>query len=640
MESTSSKKSIFIVYELAQVAEAVSYARKDPSVKIVSLNVWAEREIRDQDLEVDSLEKYHRSFQDESELLQVTVSIGREWYRVPDMKFFEYRGVSLGEAFEGAVGWYLERVLYHVKVFEAIAVAHPGMTRLIIPHTGIIVPDTSRILAVYEANVVVDAAKLVANRHGFEVEAIGIASVRGKAQGVSANLRRYMQWLALVAINRIVRLITRERPVRVFASDYWRNIGPIIKRMGDVELVLMDRREFAGIPWKDIFAGRIRAIHPQDVIGSRTSRIVRGQMNTIRPAWWSARESVERLVADISGTHDLWDLLGPALDFLVEDFTSRVIRETEATFSILKRERITRVSLRASVSSQHHFSIVAQVANILSIPSIELQHGMEVSNPISPRSYLHCDYLAAYGEGVGDPFVRNHGYSRERIIGVGSPRFDHYRKAVDAPEARAKLLMELGLDPRRPVVSCAVPMECVDLSPYTFTSYDLVAYFAKMRALRDKAPSLQFIFKVKPHGIIPAYRRHVSEVFPDGGVVLIDDRSILSIFSASDLVMCGDTTLVYEAMIIGRPLVLYPLKPSDEAFILTHREDGIVPDSDVDCASIVERLSNDSDFRGEVAARQQEVLHTRYSFDGHASERVAELLRSPLKVFPRVLLEK
>lgn len=638
MESASRKETIFVAYEIAHVAEAVAFARNNPDAKIISLNAWAERDIRDQGIEVISLTRYHESFQDERALLQVTVSIGREWYRVPGMKFFEYRGVRIGEAFESAIGWYLERVLYHVKVFEAIAEAHPHITRVVLPYSGIIVPDTARVLAAYEANVVVDAATLVAKRHGFEVTATGQVSVRGVAQATSRSLRYRAQRFALKAINYAVRLTTRKKPVRVFASDYWRNIGPIIKSMNDVELVLMDRREFAIIPWRDIFVHRIRSIHPQDVLDARIQCIVDDHMAIVRAGWREVRESVRRLVADISGSNDLWDLLGPALDFLVEGFTGRVIGDTEAVFAILERERITRVLLRASVSSQHHFSIVEQVANVLKISSIELQHGMEVSNPISPRSHLYCDYLAAYGAGVGDPFVRNYGYSRERIIGVGSPRFDHYGKAVESPEARAKLLMELGLDPGRPVVSCAVQMECVDLSPYTFSSYDLVTYFAKMRALRDRVPTLQFIFKVKPRGIIPAYRRHVSDLFPDGGVALIDDRSILSIFGASDFVMCGDTTLVYEAMIIGRPLVLYPLKPSDEAFILTHREDGIVPDSDDDCASIVEQLANDSAFRAQVAARQQEALHTRYSFDGHASERVAELLRSPLKVFSREAL--
>ncbi|KKU56256.1 MAG: Methyltransferase type 12 [Parcubacteria group bacterium GW2011_GWA1_47_11] len=610
--TSSRTQSLFVAYDLEHVGAAVAHAAAGGEV--LAVNLWAERALKARGITVHSYAECRKPDADEAPLMAAVQAAAREWYRIPAMRFFEHKGIPLGEALEPALEAYLARLMCYRLLFESVLDAYPNR-RLIVPYpSGPVSPDAGP-LTYLEARVAADAAAAAASARGLPFSTIGEAPLPpaiSAPSGLSAKS-------AAAALYNLVAGLAPRRRVKLYVAGYWSHIAPCIGQMDDAELVLMDRGELRNIPWRQIWKHRVRLAHPRDAVSAKTRVLAAQAAEVFRKEWPAARAA---LAAQEMFSKIGWEQVEPALEYLVCAHAQRVVEDIEAIGELLRRERPDKVLLRVSISRyQHHFFVLARLARALGIPTVEIQHAGAYVDPRSVYSRLEAGYLASYGPYVRQWYERM-GIAGGRIVPVGSPRFDRCIMRRDEARANGKqLLQDAGLDLSKPVLLVTVPEEGFSLHN---DSYALADLFRTVRAAQERVPGLQVVFKFRNGHCAPEPRALVGELF-GGRAVCMDKEDLFSLLCASSAAVCGNSTVIYEAMLAGVPLLLYPWRRDD-----TYHAEVYAPAAPIlyDAQELAEeagKVFSDSAYRAELVSRQKRFLEG-YSFDGHSSGRMAKML--------------
>ncbi|MEK7602520.1 MAG: hypothetical protein AAB472_03480 [Patescibacteria group bacterium] len=627
------EKGLIFVYETEQIPAVLVYLEEHPDSMVISLTLWVERELRANGVTSLPLTDFVLPTENNHSLLEQADTLAREWYQTPEMSFFSYAGMHLGEVLEPMLSEYFQRILYYLRAVHAVLAVHADRTLLVTPHSCKEARSTSGPLAPFEIRIVANVISTIGKQRSLSVQLLGREPVTPTAHIYPRSLLRSY---SLACINACTKFLTPQKPLRIYASEYWWHVAPFIQTMDDAEVVFMERKELRNIPWTEIRKHRIRFAHPVDATSRKMRRDTREIVKQFTREWEAKRESVRSMEGFTYEGDNWWSLVEAAYEYLVTVYAERIVTDHKAFEALFKREHINRVLLRASVGgTQHHFFVAAQVARMLHIPSIELQHATEVVDAQSVHSRLAADYLASYGEATKENLTRNHGYDPNRIRAIGSPRFDSYTQRDSFTEAKkSEFLTTLGLNPEKPTLLYAVPSEIVDLYIANFDSYQIAHYFTELRAVQEHIPELQILAKFRGGALTERYRDFLTELFPDGGIVLSDSRDIVSLMRASTLVLAGNSTLFLEALQADCPTLLYPLQPHDVVTKQTYQAVLPAPDNADTLKNLVERLVFNQAERELLLTAQQAFLHTKYAFDGKASERIAALLREPLVSYP------
>ncbi len=628
------KKTFVVLYTLKQIDEMQSYLEKEniplSACTIIPLEFEIEHALRERNIPYESLLKYVPIEEDFGDVLDSARSSAKRFHEHPAMRFYAYQGINIGEVFEPMIDLYLEYLGRYTAIFKRIAEIGE-VKKLIIPHTTMRPTFKVAALVPFEFRAPVDAAILVGKQKGFEVQTIG-TPLNFVPISKKQRITRCFGILALAFYNACIRLCIRPRPLKLYASEYWFHIESFIEKMDDVELVFMERKEIRNIPWRQLLKHRIRFLHSTDVVDANIMSTISQSVLAFAKQWHAVKNEV-REIFDIVPGIDAWPAIERALTFLIETQTQRALVDIEGLRRIMQKERPDKVLLRASVGgAAHHFYIATQVAHQLGIPSIEVQHAGAVVDPRSAHSHLTASYLAAYGPLTRDVYHKNHGYARERIRPIGSPRFDHYVHEHDTlAQNRIECLIGLGLDHARPTVFVAVPFP--GAYPLLFSSYQVADFFNTFRNIQKKMPELQFIFKFRLGSFSPFYRDDIHNLFTDGGVVVTDTKDFLSLIVASDIACTGSSTLMYEIMLGERPMILFPWQKWDTYTLGVYSRAASVAFDVKELLAFLRQLLN-KDEAEKAVKRQNNFLSENYSFDGHAPERMASLLREKLLPLP------
>lgn len=623
-----SDRYLIFAYEPEQVMDIAEFL-KGKEGDVVALDYWTERELIAHGIDHLSVAQYLPSAQASDELFSRAQSLAHQWYRIPAMSFFEYQGIPLAEALEPNVDDYLQYVLYMAFLIGRALNDIHGVTRLAVPCTRKTVGPTSAPLLSFQFESPRRLVAELARSRSLPFEVIG--ELRELEPVPAIPPVPLMQRVVLAAYNRTLSLLPRKR-ISLYGSESWPHIATFLARMSDTELILTDKGEFRQVPWRERIRLRVRFVLPGAGVSRQGKIDAHAKSEAFRNEWLHAKCAVAANSGMSQDGYSLWPILEPAFDYLVNRFAERVIVDIVGIESTMRTEGIDRVLLRASVSSQHHFFVMARIARLLGIPSIEIQHAGAVLDPRSVHSRLEASYLAAFGPLICAEYAKR--YDPRRLRAIGAPRFDPYfsRPAPGASE-RDRQLRGMGLDPARPVVLVVVPKEGppLTLAPWHLTSYDVGAFFDTLAAAHNAVPEAQFIFKFRRKGCWPQHRSFLRKYF--AGVHAISEDDLFSMITISDCVISGNSTALYETIIADKPLILFPWKPDNVHNRIYERIAPIVWTVGQLEAELIGVLK-DHGFRRQRLSSERRFLRENYLFDGRAGERMAAFLRAKLTSFP------
>lgn len=291
-------------------------------------------------------------------------------------------------------------------------------------------------------------------------------------------------------------------------------------------------------------------------------------------------------------------------------------------------ENIRLVLLRDDQS--HPERTLATAARLRAIPSVHVPHGF----PSSPlvASDVNADVIAAYGHATVEWFESN-GNRPDRISITGNPAWEHYRSSGTGP-SRREALGRMRFDPDVPTVMLATNYVA------NIQAYDLVQpewpwmYFtAAARAVKElcRRRAIQLIVKLHPGDTSVGLIKRHQEFMETLGLpfALVVGHAEPWQLRHSDCVMCIESSIGVEAILLGTPVVNLrfdesPRNPRDRLF---GDEDVLQVHSARAIAETLERALFDEGSRLQLRGRQAAAGYRfNYLLDGRASERVLQVI--------------
>lgn len=561
------------------------------------------------------------------------MTVAEEWltnlFDSKQWEFFRYRGVSLSQLYFFPLQAYLTPLLYYFDLAAAVVARHPALTRCIVFPPTIGVPPRGFCLEVHNIRTVVDVVSCIASARGLEVlvpETTLPMSVRTSA--ASFAVKQALFGWSLGALNALVSLVRAPQKVRILASDYWANLEPYLHALDSAELFLLDRTQVFRAGWRTIWKFRVRFVHLDTYAAAATPE--RAQARRELLAQWEAIKTAGDLPEFSFRGFSLRPLLLQALDTLVDDVAAHVLKDIDDTYQLLARVGPDVVELRSTMSGQTHFVILAQVARVLGVPSLEMQHGIEYYGPGSMDRRHSAEHMGVYG-----PLIAQELQAAEDTVTrhvVGSPRFDVY---ASLPAADCALPTH-GLQ-----VLCIAP----PIKPGTVDTYDIVDYFAAVAAAVRGVHNVSVVIKLRAG----PYRQHFYErtlarVFEGVPYTIAQYEPLAALFPHADVVVSHYTTATLEALQCGKPVLYFGVSAGFELMaeqhFATYQAQGAltIATTKEEFVRALQTLLQDSAARARLSAAATNFVEREYAFDGKASARAAALITSLASAQPRGVL--
>jgi hypothetical protein len=536
--------------------------------------------------------------------------------------FFAYRGVSLGELYFLQLQWYLSHVLYYFDIIANVLARHPEAARLVVCSSTESAPRIGSTLMGLQIQALAGVAQYIAQVRGIEAEVVptphaGAAPYRS----TSFALKRRLIGIALAGLNMFVRLSRTPRSIRVLASDSWHNLAPYVNHFDSLEITLIDRGEALKAGLRNIWKFRMRFLHA-DAFPARASGGREQARESIAREWSAITDSGQLPEFEFHG-FTLRPLIVAALERIVEEVVAKTLRDIDDTYELFARTLPQVVLLRVTSSLQVHFSMLAQVARSLGVPSLEVLHGLEYTGPGSQSRRHTALYSGVYGL-LSKKEMEESGGGTSIPVVIGSPRFDVYRslkkETIRTPDSRG------GIS-----ILCIMPT----VDPCAVDTYDVDEYISAIAEAVHKIPNASIVAKFRPGPLRDDFAKGVlSERFASIPYIIRQYEPLSDIFPTVDIVISCYSTAALEALQCGKPLIYLGLSPAERMMGLHHFAPYVeagamrLDTTASELAHDLHELASDAGMRATLSQSAVAFLDRQYAFDGHAGQRMADFIRS------------
>lgn len=547
---------------------------------------------------------------EEDELLQ-------SYFADPRWCTTAYGDVVLVETFRTAFRLYMQTALYYIRAMTAVLGERHQVSCVLVYASAKQPSSLAGILAHKETTVVEDCASLIAHTRGIECRVLrevpATAAVIRHFRNVLFYARRALFARAIWLWNLCINFIGNPAGPRLLLTDYWRNVSGVIEHLPRASCLFLDRSEIRSIPFGVLFRHRMRFVKLDAGRGGarRTLRMEAREIATHMRAYEIDESDL------ITGGVNIAPLLHGARDAVL-DRLDRILTMIRGAHELCDRESIDVVLLRASVSAQLHFSILALVARSRRIPSLELQHGLEYLGPGSMSREHTAEYIATYGS-LSTRELVSVGMDEEHAVPIGSPRFDAYARATKS----------VGKAPPEHVL-CIAP----DVRAYAlYDSYAAERYFSGIRDGIEGTKDIMITIKIRAgYEDEHMLRGIIERTFAHRPFRIAQHESLESLCASADLAISCYSTAVLELMQMGIPVLLYANSKIDAAIMAQHFGQYEAADALTVCTSPddVRQAFSALCRTPDLEKRKQNAaafLESQFLFDGRGAERCAKLIQ-------------
>jgi hypothetical protein len=526
-----------------------------------------------------------------------------------------YRGVALEAVFGFSLQVYIQKWLYFAEAMsEMLKREAPDTVYICTPYFSPSVEENT--LLHYDNEAQVLCLRTLCAAKGIPCEVITAPVVLPpRAPGVLSHVL----YAGLGILNGLMGFMQRKEDVRLLASEYWRHIAPVFDILPHSTLTLHDRREFRNISLKMIFRHRIRFMHGPQHLSHEAHARVAAAMEKLTSVWKSQKNVV--LEPRAYREYDLSAVLANVVDDVITYQLRPVLNDIERMYALLYKVRPQAILLRVSMGAQTHFPILAQIAQEIGIPAIEIQHGLELFAPGSLSRRHMIEHIALYGELIRKEMQQMATGPKFSVVGY-----------LDFDSLYAKLMP--SEENKNGEMVCIAPDVFFSA---TYDTYDVYAYFHAV-ATAARASGMRVRVKLRNASRQQSfYREAVRRAFEGVHHTILQDESIAEVCRGAQLAVSCYSTATIELLICGVPTILAALAPAENHFVSFHfsqyAQDGAlkIARTKDELSSIVTELSRHKSARHSLRQGVARFMASAYAFDGRAAERLAALIRALVK---------
>lgn len=298
----------------------------------------------------------------------------------------------------------------------------------------------------------------------------------------------------------------------------------------------------------------------------------------------------------------------------------------EAFEELAEQENVSLVLVRDD--NPHPAKAIILAARAHGIPSLSVNHGMPWAQTID--STVHADTVAVYGPWTRDWYVRN-GNDLGRIAITGNPAWDGYAESATLVDLET-IRQSLGLDPHVPVVFLATIVHGLNrAADFIYWDWPWQHYLATIRSVARIASTapLQLVIKFHPAVTSPAdIARHVRAAQAHGiQPVTLSGWADPRHLCIADVVVCTDSTIAVEAMLLDRPVVNLRLGETFPTYLYDDSDAVINVIDESALADALPAALFDPSTQAALAGRRASSLYRfNYINDSRATDRVLGLI--------------
>jgi len=629
------EKSIVILYEIEHIEAVISYfgiteLKEGNRLTLVPIDYEVELRLRSISIPFFSMKDYV-SRSSLKERLIFVANLAKKFFKKPEMDFFEYSGIKLGRIIDYSLSEYLLRVLYYLDIFAFILDRFGDGYIIYMPKSAKIISKTVGQLAVFEVAAPVKIMSFLAKNGNFKIKIIPCESKKIMKNKLRVYVKSYLRsvfLLLLKALNKMIYLFRSDTNMKIFVSDYWWHIDYFMTKMDNIEITMMDRKEIKNAK-KYVWKYKMMFSHIGDYITFSGRKNARIKNEYCRERWQLLCEKPDFSREFFWYGVNFWEIVEPAYSHLIGSFSLKIMEAIEGAKELLKKQKINAAILRASISGQIHFPVLGLVAQKMNIPAIELQHGLECLKLFSLSAEKCANIIASYGPLIKEE-LDDVNVAPLRVFETGSPRFDQYRKEIIKEDDKNNLSKKLGIYPSRPVL-LYIATDIV--FGQTHDTYSMLRVFNNLVSLLRKDKELQIIIKIRP-GPFQEYffKKSLKEIFNEK-CIIAQYEDMHELLSISDVVLSSYSTVVLEAMILKKPVILVGVDTNErmlmESHFLPYEKAGAlkIARTEDDLFFFVRELLSHEGSK-KVIKMANNFLDNNFSFDGLSANRMVKLLNS------------
>jgi len=226
----------------------------------------------------------------------------------------------------------------------------------------------------------------------------------------------------------------------------------------------------------------------------------------------------------------------------------------------------------------------------------------------------YADLIALYGSHGCDAMIKN-GFSPDRLVMVGNPRYDDWLKA-DSHADRETVCGKLQIPQDRKIITIASHLAWEGTRTWVE---------AVVRTFAEHWQEGKYALILKPHpgDLVEDYSTILNAIKPSEVYLADREFDIRTLVNASDVLMTDVSTVGVEAIVLGKPMICLNLTGTPQHLLRYDEEGGalLVTHTDRIWDTIQDVLFNEG--TREKLAREREKGIERFAFrnDGQSSAR-------------------
>lgn len=370
----------------------------------------------------------------------------------------------------------------------------------------------------------------------------------------------------------------------------------------------------------------VRLSDPEAFLNGRMQREVEEAASALSKCW----PVIDRLPELLHAGQEefgvsLWPLVEFQFHWLFKRGFADLLRRIRVAGATLDRLRPD--LLLSPVDSSAYDRCWILSARARGIPSLTTLHGAVYVQPTGSLWGTVCaDRLAVWGPITRAWHVKATGLPEDHFSCVGYPLFDSFMSRYEILEPHA-IRRELGLDKGGPVILFLVSMAGGAVGSYYRSAWEVYdAFFRGVSII----PEAQVIVRTHPasdpRAASACARRYTSRCLVN------PPTDLLTLLRVADVVVGQPTTALLEAMLAGKPVVLFEvLMAKSLSWWLEYSELAVVDDP-LHLAGVVQKLIADPSKRREVLDEQARFLDSFVGpRDGGSAGRTIRLVKDMIR---------
>ena len=616
---------LVLIYDIGQLPALEHFLHErsvgSEKLSIISLDAEVDSLLHEKDIQFISA-RDHRAKNNTHYLFAeewLSFLEGQRW------KWFSYREIYFGKLFYPTLQGYIRQAIYYVDIIARVCSLHQELRRIFVLAPVQSVPLAGAYIAGREISVVGDCAKLIGKQLGIDV-VVHEQPTKTTRRQIKAHLffvQRTLFSFGLSFLNLCTNLLRPRGNIRILASDYWRNIAPVLEHIPGAEVILCDRKQILNVRLRNAWRYHMRFLSLDSYRTPNREQARQEALHIIEETWKKTHipDSEVMCIGNIS----LEPLFHEVLNEVIRSWLSSILQKIDELYALVDVLQPDIIMLRATVSQQWHFPLLALIAQVLNIPSLELLHGMEYPGPGAIDKRHLARYLGVYGTHTQRQMLQA-GFTKERLPIIGSPRFDLYTLEQYAQKRSERAITQ------SPKIFCTAPDLFLGAA---FDTYDIEHYFNSVAHAVRKIPEASVLIKLRPGRHRESfYRQAIAEAFAGIPHTIAQFESLRSLFPQVDLAVSCQSTVAIEALQCGVPLVLFAATPV-EALMLKYNFADFAAEHAValclnkeDLYAVLPRLASEAAIREGLSNAARVFLNREFAFDGKGALRTASFIHS------------